>query len=227
MASTVRRIGLPVVALALLAACDRTATEQVALDPRLEQDLALASAAAVELAPAPATTVATAEELAPRSEPTRATRAAPRQVRRSTQPSPAPERIVTPQEAEAPAPAPEPVMVAEAPSEDPVPVLTPVAAPRPRAPEVIPASGPDLGDGAGRGPGVVIRGGVGGVDDCAVHDIMMGRGRLGGITVSINDRVPGVRGTFPNRMREVSAAPRVEVSRPMQRGGTLRPRGFR
>jgi len=227
--SHIHRIALPAIVIALSAACSSGAPEQTALDPRLEQDLALASAAAVELAPRSGTDVVSAEELVPKSTPTPSAPAA-RQVRRSPAPTPAPERIVTPAPAPSAVPAPEPVMVAEAPATEPLPVDGPSATPRPRAPDVIPASGPESGDGGGGWIGVVIRGGLGGVDDCALHD-QARRGGRSGVIISINDRIPGVQGTFPNRMSPGTTRPRIEVSRPVSRpiarGGTLRPRGFR
>lgn len=216
------RLALPAIVLGLFAACSSGAPEQAALDPQLEQDLALASAAAVELAPKAGTEVTSAMELVPRSAPEKAA-PAPRQVRRAPSPTPAPERIVTPAPAPEPMPAPEPVLIAEAPAEEPLPIDGPSATPRPRAPDVIPASGPEMGDGGGGGWGVIIRGGLGGVDDCALHDIMRGSGRIGGI-ISVNDR--GGR-TLPDRIGAMGGGARIEVSRPIARGGTMRPRGFR
>jgi hypothetical protein len=222
MSSYVPRFALAAATVGLLAACSSGTPEQTALDARLEQDLSLAAAAAVELAPKQGTEVTSALELVPHSEQVKAA-PAPRQVRRAPAPTPAPERIVTPEPAPAPTPSPEPVMVAEVPHEEPLPIDGPGAAPRPEAPDVIPVSGPERGDGLG-GWGVVIRGGLGGVDDCRLHD-MQRPGRRSGVVISINERIPGVQGTFPNRIS--AGAPRVEVSRPMSRGGTMRPRGFR
>lgn len=223
METNAPRLVLTLAAVGVLVACSSGSPEHVALDPRLEQDLSLAAATAVELAPAGGDQVVSELELAPQSSPAPAAPAA-RQVRRAPSPVPQPERIVTPEPAAAPTPAPEPVMVAD----QPLPIDGPGASPRPEAPDVIPVSGPDRGDGMGGVWGVVIRGGMGGVDDCRLHDMGRSRGRTG-VVISINDRVPGMRGTYPNRA--TAGSPRIEVSRPVSspasRGGVMRPRGFR
>ncbi|HLV26656.1 MAG TPA: hypothetical protein VKZ41_10100 [Gemmatimonadales bacterium] len=224
MSTIVPRIALSAAVLGVLVACSSASPENAGLDPRLEQDLSLAAATAVELAPSQGEQVTSALELVPQSAP-QPTAPAPRQVRRSPSPTPQPERIVTPRPAPAPAPAPEPVMVAEMPAEEPLPIDGPGASPRPEAPDVIPVSGgPQRGDGMG-GWGVVIRGGIGGVDDCRLHDMGRPGRRTGGVVISINDRIPGVRGTFPNQA--AAGSPRIEISRPVSRGSVVRPRGFR
>ena len=231
--STVRSTVIPLAAVALVAACSPNAPESAALDPRLESDLARASAAFIELAPNGGTEVRSADELVPRSMP-ESRAAAPAPVRRAPAPVVAAERIVEPSPAAtAPAPAPEAVMIAEAPVEAPMPVDAPSSAPRPQAPDVVPVSGPAPGDGVGGWIGVVIRGGMGGWDDCAAHDRARRGGRPGGVHVSINERLPSApagAGT-PIGMRGADAGPRIEMGRPVSgmpaRGGILRPGGFR
>lgn len=232
MPTSLRSILVPAATLALLAACGTSAPESHSLDPRLESDLARASAAYVELAPSGGTELLSAEELVPRSEvEPRAAAPAPSPVRRAPSPVVTEERIVVSAPPDAPAPAPEPVMVAEAPMDEPMPVDAPSRAPRPQAPDVIPASGPERGGGGGGWIGVVIRGGMGGFDDCAAHDRARRGGRPGGVYISINDRVPVGPSTFPNRITDAGGGARVEMGRPMSgtpsRGGTLRPGGFR
>lgn len=178
---------------AALAACggDAPAGATAGLSDDLARDLALASAASVELTRAAgAEAVVSAEELTPR---TIAAPAAParRQQRAAPAPSPTPARIVTPAESDAIVAAPETVELAEDPGVLPEPIEAPVMAPRPRAPEVVQTSGPAYG--GSRGPswgdvigiaGVVIRGGMGGIDDCLVHDARTSRGAM------VNTRVP-------------------------------------
>lgn len=231
--STVRSISVPVAALALLVACGGQAPESHPLDPRLESDLARASAAHIELAPNGGTEVVSAEELLPRSavEP-RAAAPAPAPVRRAPSQATTQERIVEPAPvAGAPAPAPEPVMIAAAPTDAPMPVDAPSSSPRPQAPDIVPVSGPEEGGGMGGWIGVVIRGGMGGWDDCAEHDRARRGGRAGGVHVSINERLPSGPGRVSIGVGEVAGAPRIEMGRSMPqapaRGGMLRPGGFR
>ncbi len=178
---------------AAVAACggDAPAAATGSLSDDLARDLALASAASVELTrPALGNAVVSAEELTPQ---TVAAPAAParRQVRAAPAPTPEPVRIVAAVESDAVVAEPEPVEIADAEGFEPEPTDAPVIAPRPRAPDVVRTSGPVYGGARGSDigtiigiAGVVIRGGMGGIDDCLVHDARRSRGAM------VNTRVP-------------------------------------
>ena len=196
------RMKVTAVALAIgVMACGRS-TDSTSLDDSLKSDLALASAQSVGLAQygaKPALVVSSLEQVKQK----RSTPSARRSIGRAPEPIPEttlmgqePEQTV---EVEAPVAiesdaAPEQVAVAE-----PSPVLTPAPAPEP-APTPTGHGDNNVGDhdrgSRGRGGlggviGVVIRGGIAGIDDCDPRGHRRGRGPM----IAINDRMP--RGTFP------------------------------
>ena len=173
------------------AACSGTQASQTELSADLRKDLELAKASGLELASSQQTPdpVVSAIEIAPAGQSTESDVAPRPRPRRQAPPAPTPA---------APAPSPEvaeapmasevaeteavaeaaPLAAAPAPADDPV-------APQPvyaDEPQVVtgPQALPDDGDAPVRRPrggwgglgglgGVIIRGGMGGVDDCAIH----------------------------------------------------------
>ena len=206
---------LPVSLLAL--ACGRSESDSAAsgLSEDLQNDLASASAASIQLATTSRayqpTRFVSAIEQPMGTAPDKAApakrrvprKASPRVVAEATSPAPEAEPVIesapAPEVVEsepAPAPAPE---VATAPR--PTPVSFPAGGDVGRGP-----SGPSIGDVIGV-VGVVIRGGNGGVDHCEIHDrrgrrtspnqphAIPGGGFPGGVLVGA--RFPIGRGTFP------------------------------
>ena len=207
MRRIVKMSALPVALVAL--ACADGGSKRAAASDELSEDLALASAASLDLASEQAsgkTNVVSAMELTPESAPQKA--AAPRKpVKRSATPKPTEEVAVA---VETPTPAPEPAAPPQevAAPQGPAPSEEPQAGPRPQPlPPVYPGDSRTGGEG-GRGPGiggvligVVLRGGGVGEDHCEIHQ----RGRGG--NTAINQRFPigggGIggggmpNGTFP------------------------------
>lgn len=224
MRHLVKFLAGPIVLAAV--ACGRSDTPSASVSDELQQDLAAASAASVEMASAgdykPLQVVSAIEQ----PEATSPVRSAPA-PRRVTRPaavseSPAAER--------SPEPLPEPeVQVASMPVEEatpaPVPVITPVSTgARPTAqPIAMPASG-DEGRGEGNGGGVgvgeaigivigtvIIRGGRGGIDHCDPRTDGR-RGRTGGYPRVMGNPVVGGRLPLPVRGG-------ISINNPIPRSG--------
>ncbi|MEJ7809597.1 MAG: hypothetical protein WKG32_04185 [Gemmatimonadaceae bacterium] len=198
MRTIVKMSALPVALVAL--ACVDGGTKHATVSDELSRDLALASAASLDLASEQAsarTNVVSAMELTPESAPSKA--AAPRKpVKRPAAPKPTEEVAVA---VETPTPAPEPVAPPQevAAPQGQAPAEEPQAGPRPQPlPPVYPGDSRTGGEG-GRGPGiggvligVVLRGGGVDGDHCEIHQ----RGRGG--NTAINQRFPIGGGGIPN-----------------------------
>ena len=218
MRTIVNRSVIPIL-LAATAACARQSGDAgTALSDDLRRDLEAASSASVELASsgaAPVRFVSAIERAG--GEPERRATPAPRSRVKRPVPKPArvaeePEAVQEEVEVAEASVIPEPETVApavESVEESSAPALS--VRPSPMSvslPADVGRGEGDRGMGAGEIIGVIIRGGNGGIDDCAAHDRRRGRGRgtiasipvpIGGGGILVNDPIRIGRPTFPRR----------------------------